>query len=159
MLLIMLGMSTRVQEGDIITAPTGTLDLNIWYFLISDHTTFTVHALPSLGLQFSKIYVSHNGWKSVTRRREGLSAFLERRENWTISDRACYLLAQRLLCTVDQKLSPNTDALNNFPEAKTTHKPAHRRADSTSCIPKIAVQTRNLHRVYKVSGELDVWAL
>lgn len=43
--------------------------------------------------------------------------------------------------------------LTFFSEAKTTLKPVHCRADSTSCIPKIAVQTRNLHRVYKVSGE------
>lgn len=60
MLLIMLGMSTRVQEGDIITAPVRTLDSNLRWSLIRNHTTFTEHALLSLDFQFSKIYVAEN---------------------------------------------------------------------------------------------------
>uniref|UniRef100_A0A3Q3H2U4 Tc1-like transposase DDE domain-containing protein n=1 Tax=Labrus bergylta TaxID=56723 RepID=A0A3Q3H2U4_9LABR len=36
-------------------------------------------------------------------------------------------------------------------------KPDGKQASFTSCIPKIAVHTRNLHRVYKVSREFGVW--
>lgn len=43
--------------------------------------------------------------------------------------------------------------------AKLDRKHTHNRAGSASYIPKIAVQTRNLHWVYKVSGELCAWAL
>lgn len=78
-------------------------------------------------------------------------------------DRACYLVARCHVHIPVRKLSSNTDACSVFVEAKNrakhTHTYTHSRADSTSCIPKIAVQTRNLHRVYKVSRELGVWAL
>lgn len=75
-----------------------------------------------------------------------------------ILDRACYLIEKYHLSIPVQTLSSNTDAFNVFVEAKTRGK-AHSRADSTSCMPNIAVQTRNLHRVYKVSRELGVWLL
>lgn len=144
-------LSTRVREGDIILAPTTSYDFSFSRWP-TDSTQLT---LPSSDFYY-RVCLSENDRKNTSHR---LREWLERHANSKICDRACYLVAKCHLHIPVRQLSSDTDGFNLFLEAKTSLKNTHSRADSTSCIPKIAVQTRNLHRVYKVSRELGVWAL